>query len=191
MCLSVCEPVFACKSICFSGFYASVPFRDKHFKLLKPQCFALPAHCVNTANESISLPPLSSTSHVCHSEEAQCGFKGRTSMSCFTLFTINPNVLPSVFTVQWRKSSGKGNIKQSEQYNAEQTLLTHLGISSTKWQTCHFAAVRFQSLFLTLTFYFELWFEFKCVYVSLSQNRIKIFLHDTPKFVVYFNWSSH
>uniref|UniRef100_A0A8C4GE61 MDS1 and EVI1 complex locus n=1 Tax=Dicentrarchus labrax TaxID=13489 RepID=A0A8C4GE61_DICLA len=34
---------------------------------------------------------------------------------------------PYVFTVQWRKSSGKGNIKQLEQHNAEQTLLTHLG----------------------------------------------------------------
>lgn len=56
-------------------------------------------------------------------------------MSCFTLFTINPSLLPFIFTVQWRKSSGKGNIKQSEQHNAEQTLLTHLGISSNKRQT--------------------------------------------------------
>lgn len=62
-------------------------------------------------------------------------------MSCFTLFTINPGVLSSVFTVQQRESSGKGNIKQSEQYNAEWALLTHLGISSTRCQTHQVAAV--------------------------------------------------
>lgn len=50
-------------------------------------------------------------------------------------------MLSPVFAVQWRKGSGKGNIKQSEQYNAEQTLLTHLGISSNKWQTYHVVAV--------------------------------------------------
>lgn len=116
--------------VCFFWFFLSTYFQDKHFKLLRPQDHAALLHCVNTVIDWIPRPPLSSTSHVYHSEEAQCGFKGHTSMSCFTLFTINPSMLPPVFTVQWRKASGKGNIKQSEQYNAEQTLLTHLGISS-------------------------------------------------------------
>lgn len=74
------------------------------------------------------------SSHVCYSEEAQCGFKGCTSMSCLSPFTINPHELPSVFTPQFRKSSGKGNLKLSALYHAEQTLLTNLGISSAKWQ---------------------------------------------------------
>lgn len=108
----------ACKCIRFSDFSAFFPLISETLE----QCyFGPPTQCVTTVNDSIPLPPLDSTSHVCHSEEAQCGFKGRASMSCFTLFTINPSMLPSVFTVQWRKSSGKGNIKQSEQYNAEQT----------------------------------------------------------------------
>lgn len=46
---------------------------------------------VKTANNPIPLPP---SSHVCQHEEAQCGFKGRTSMSCLTLFTINPVCFP-------------------------------------------------------------------------------------------------
>lgn len=114
--------------------------------------FTPPALRVTT--NTIPLPPLSSTSHVCHSEEAQCGFKGRTSMSCFTLFTINPSLLPSVFTARWRKSSGKGNIKQSEQHNAEQILPTRPGIGSNEWQTYH--VVNFNSLFLTYQVLFKL-----------------------------------
>lgn len=147
VCMRTCLTAFACEYICFSDFCASFHLlpRQTFSALNTPEqfYFAPPAHCVNAVNDSMPLPPLSSTSHVCHSDEAQCGFKGRTSMSCFTLFTINPSMLPSVFTVRWRKSSGKGNIKQSEQYNAEQTLLTHLGISSNKWQTYHVAAVGF------------------------------------------------
>ena len=104
------------------------------------------AHCAGAAIDSNPLPPFSSTSHVCHSEEARCGFKGRTSVSCFTLFTINPDALPSVFTVWCRKSSGRGNIKQSQQYNAEQTQLTQLGISSNKGQTYHLVAAGFFKL---------------------------------------------
>lgn len=106
----------------------------------------------------ITFSPFSSISHVCQSEEAQCGFKGRASMSCFTLFTINPSVLPSVFSVQWRKSSGKGNIKQSEEYNAESTLLTQLGIKSIKWHTWQCFCCGIQKLVLDLLslFYFKM-----------------------------------
>lgn len=122
--LSAFLTAFACKYIRF--FFPLIS------ETLEQCYFDPPAQCVTTVNDSIPLPPLDFTSHVCHSEEAQCGFKGRTSMSCFTLFTINPSMLPSVFTVQWRKSSGKGNIKQSEHYNAEQTPLANLGISTNR-----------------------------------------------------------
>lgn len=123
------------KSVFCMSVFLSIYFKDKHFKLLRPQIHAIWLHCVNTVSDWIPPTPLSSTSHVCHSEEPQCGFKGHISMPRFTLFTINPTMLPSVFTVQWRNGSGKGNIKQSELYNDEQTLLTYLGMSSNKWQT--------------------------------------------------------
>uniref|UniRef100_A0A8D0AE51 Uncharacterized protein n=1 Tax=Sander lucioperca TaxID=283035 RepID=A0A8D0AE51_SANLU len=85
--LSAFLTAFACKYIRF--FFPLIS------ETLEQCYFDPPAQCVTTVNDSIPLPPLDFTSHVCHSEEAQCGFKGRTSMSCFTLFTINPSMLPS------------------------------------------------------------------------------------------------
>lgn len=134
-------------AVVHDGFFVSLNAYLSNYSYGEPSAPAdFAAHCAGAANDSIPLPPFGSTSHVCHSEEAQCGFRGRTSVSRFTLFTINPGALPSVFTVWCRKSSGRGNIKQSQQYNAEQTQLTQLGISSNKGQTHHLVAAGFFKL---------------------------------------------
>lgn len=125
--------------------------------------------------------------HVCHSEEAQCGFKGRSSMSCFTLFTINPSMLPSVFTVQWRKGSGKGNIKHSEQYNAVRTLLTHIGISSNKCKhSMLFLYAFFVFLFLCFWHIRSCFVFLLCCSLLLSSMKTKSYILYTW---FYFYWA--